>query len=54
MSPGHVGTPQGGVAVLSEEKDEITFTLYDSSGHKIREELLVQHRETKMRVQGDA
>jgi len=54
VSPGHIGTPQGGVAVLTEEKDEITFTLYDSSGHKIREELLVQHRETKMRVQGDA
>lgn len=54
VSPGNIGAPAGGVAVLTEEKDEITFALYDSGGQKIREEILVQHRETKMRVQGDA
>ncbi len=54
VSPGKIGAPDGGVAVLTEERDEVSLAIFDASGKKIREDMLVQHRETKMRVQGDA
>jgi hypothetical protein len=54
VTPGPIGSEGGGIAVLDDEGDEITITIYDSTGKTSQKETLSLHRATKMRVQGDA
>jgi hypothetical protein len=54
VTPGPIGCEGGGIAVLDDEKDDITITIYDSSGKATQKEALSVQRATKMRVQGDA
>lgn len=54
VTPGPIGCEGGGLAVLDDEGDEITITIYDSAGKPSVKEVLSVHRATKMRVQGDA
>ena len=54
VTPGPIGSPGGGVAVLDDEQDEIMITIFDSSGRPSQREALSLNRATKMRVQGDA
>jgi hypothetical protein len=53
VTPGPIGCEGGGVAVLEDEGDEISVTIYDSTGKHMQREALSLHRVTKMRVQGD-
>jgi hypothetical protein len=54
VTPGPIGCDGGGMAVLDDEQEEITVTIYDSAGKPCQRETLSLHRATKMRVQGDA
>lgn len=54
VTPGPIGCEGGGIAVLDDEKDDITITIYDSSGKATQKEALSVSRAPKMRVQGDA
>lgn len=54
VTPGPIGSEGGGIAVLDDEGDDITITIYDSTGKPSQREALTVHRATKMRVQGDA
>jgi hypothetical protein len=54
VTPGPIGCEGGGIAVLDDEQEEITVTIYDSAGKTSQRESLSLHRATKMRVQGDA
>lgn len=54
VTPGPIGCEGGGLAVLDDEGEEITITIYDSAGKPSVKEALSVHRATKMRVQGDA
>jgi hypothetical protein len=54
VTPGPIGCEGGGIAVLDDEQEEITVTIYDSAGQASQRESLSLHRATKMRVQGDA
>lgn len=54
VTPGPIGCEGGGLAVLDDEGDEITVTIYDSTGKPSVKEALSAHRAPKMRVQGDA
>jgi hypothetical protein len=54
VTPGPIGCEGGGIAVLDDEQEEITVTIYDSAGKSSQREALSAHRATKMRVQGDA
>ena len=54
VTPGPIGCEGGGIAVVDDEGDEITVTIYDSAGKASQKEALSLHRATKMRVQGDA
>jgi hypothetical protein len=54
VTPGPIGCEGGGSAVLDDEQEEITVTIYDSAGKASQRESLSLHRATKMRVQGDA
>jgi hypothetical protein len=54
VTPGPIGCEGGGIAVLDDEQEEITITIYDSAGKTSQRESLSLHRATKMRVQGDA
>jgi len=54
VTPGPIGCEGGGLAVLDDEGEEITVTIYDSTGKPTLKEALSVHRATKMRVQGDA
>lgn len=53
VTPGPIGCEGGGIAVLDDEKDDITITIYDSAGKATQTEALSVARATKMRVQGD-
>jgi hypothetical protein len=52
VSPGHIGTPTGGVAVLDDEGTEVVCTVYDATGKATIREALAAGRTTKVRVQG--
>ncbi len=54
VSPGPIGPPGGGVAVIDDEGDEVTVTIFDTAGTLATKETLTVQRATKMRVQGDA
>lgn len=54
VTPGPIGCEGGGIAVLDDEKDDITITIYDSAGKPTQTEALSVARAPKMRVQGDA
>lgn len=54
VTPGPIGCEGGGIAVLDDEKDDITITIFDSTGKPTQQEALAVQRATKMRVQGDA
>lgn len=53
VTPGPIGCEGGGIAVLDDEKDDITITIYDSAGKATQIEALSVSRAPKMRVQGD-
>lgn len=54
VSPGPIGSPGGGAAVLDDEQDEIVVTIYDGAGKASNREVLAVARTAKVRVQGDA
>lgn len=54
VTPGPIGSEGGGIAVLDDEHDDITITIFDSTGKPSQKEELSVQRGTKMRVQGDA
>lgn len=54
VTPGPIGCEGGGIAMLDDEKDDITVTIFDSTGKPTQKETLSVTRATKMRVQGDA
>jgi hypothetical protein len=54
VSPGHIGSPTGGVGVLDDEGAEIVCTIYDGTGTPTLREPLATARATKVRVQGGA
>jgi hypothetical protein len=54
VTPGPIGSVGGGIAVLDDDGNEITVTIYDSTGKPAHSEALTVQRTTKMRVQGDA
>ena len=53
VTPGPIGCEGGGIAVLDDEKDDITITIYDSAGKATQTEARSVSRAPKMRVQGD-
>jgi hypothetical protein len=54
VSPGHLGTPGGGTAVLDDEGPHVVCTIYDSTGKATHQEALAVPRVAKVRVQGGA
>jgi hypothetical protein len=52
VSPGHIGSPTGGVAVLDDEDVDVVCTVYDLQGKVTTREALPALRPTKVRVQG--
>ncbi len=54
VTPGAIGSEGGGVAVVDDEKDEISVALYDSLGKLMRTQALTVPRSAKMKVQGGA
>jgi hypothetical protein len=54
VSPGHIGSPNGGVAVLEDDGSDIVCTVYDAAGKPTIRESLASARPTKVRVQGGA
>jgi hypothetical protein len=54
VTPGPIGSEGGGIAVIDDESEEITVTIYDSTGNPLQREALSVQRPTKLRVQGDA
>ncbi len=53
VSPGSLGSKEGGVAVVDDEGESIVVTIHDGTGNVTRCETLTMTRPTKMRVQGD-
>ena len=53
LTPGPIGCPGGGLAVLEDDKDEITVTIYDVTGTPSHTETLAMARTARMRVLGD-
>jgi hypothetical protein len=49
VTPGPIGSPGGGLAVLDDEQDEVVVTVYDGAGKVTHREVLTAQR-TKMRV----
>ena len=54
VTPGPIGSVGGGVAVIDDEGDEVTISIFDTNGTLSAREALTVQRATKMRVQGDA
>jgi len=44
VTPGPVGSGGGGAAVLDDEQDEVTVTIYDASGRATQREVLASQR----------
>jgi hypothetical protein len=53
VTPGPIGSPGGGLAVLDDEQDEVIVTVYDTTGKLTHREVLTSQR-PKMRVTGDS
>lgn len=56
VTPGPIGCPGGGIAVVDDEGEDVAVTIYDSAGQVAQRELLTTQRqrpEPKLRVQGD-
>jgi predicted phosphodiesterase len=47
VTPGPIGVPGGGLAVLDDEQDEVSVTLYDSTGKVTRREALTAPRDAR-------
>lgn len=54
VTPGHIGTAGGGVAVIEDTNDDVVVTVFDGAGKQTQKETLTLQRATKMRVQGGA
>jgi hypothetical protein len=54
VTPGPIGSEGGGIAVLDDEGEDITVSIFDSVGKPGVKEALTVQRAAKMRVQGDA
>jgi hypothetical protein len=54
VTPGPIGSEGGGIAVLDDEGEDITVSIFDSVGKPGPKEALTVQRAAKMRVQGDA
>jgi hypothetical protein len=52
ITPGKLGSPGGGTCVLDDGGDDVSLTLYDTSGKACHHEALTLIRSTKMRIQG--
>lgn len=53
VTPGPIGSAEGGVAVLDDEHEEVVATIYDSTGKVALRQSLTATRGAKMRIQGD-
>jgi hypothetical protein len=53
VTPGPIGSEGGGVAVIDDESDDVTVTIYDSQGKLGPKERLTMLRAPKLKVQGD-
>ncbi len=51
VTPGPIGSPGGGLAVLDDDQDEVSVTIYDTTGKPTRRETLAS-QPPKMRVTG--
>jgi len=49
VTPGPIGSPEGGMAVLDDEQDEVVVTIFDPAGRAKQREVLSVQR-TKLRV----
>jgi hypothetical protein len=54
VTPGIIGAPAGGLAVIEDDQDEVVATVYDGTGKPTAKETLTLQRGAKMRVQGGA
>lgn len=54
VTPGPIGSEGGGIAVLDDDADDVTVSIFDSLGKPGVTEALTAQRAAKMRVQGDA
>lgn len=52
VTPGPIGSEGGGLAVLDDEGDDVTVTIFDSTGKPRTKEVLAAPRAPKVRVQG--
>lgn len=52
VTPGPIGSRDGGLAVLDDEQDEVVVTIYDAMGTATHREVLTSQR-AKVRVTGD-
>ncbi|HSO40376.1 MAG TPA: hypothetical protein VLT33_47950 [Labilithrix sp.] len=53
VTPGPIGCEGGGIAVLDDEGEDVSVTIYDSVGRPSQRETLTAQRAAKLRVQGD-
>ena len=51
VTPGPIGSQEGGVAVLDDEKEEVVLTIFDGTGKPTQREVLQTVR-TKLRAHG--
>jgi hypothetical protein len=54
ITPGPIGCEGGGIAVLDDEGEEVTITIFDSTGKPSRREELPLHRPAKLHAEGGA
>jgi predicted phosphodiesterase len=54
VTPGVIGSPGGGLAVIEDDRDEVIATVYDGTGKPTTKETLTLQRAAKMRIQGGA
>jgi predicted phosphodiesterase len=53
VTPGPIGSPGGGIAVLDDEQDEVVVTIYDTTGKPTHREVLTAQR-PRIRMAGDS
>ena len=53
VTPGPIGCEGGGLAVIDDESEDVSVTIYDSTGKTMQKEPLTATRATKRRVQGE-
>jgi hypothetical protein len=54
LTPGTIGSPGGGIAVIDDGGEELVATIHAPSGQRTFSETLVVPRATKMKIQGGA